>query len=463
MIRGPRSLRARLALVAAAATLVALAVAGMAIAGILERYVTGTIDARLDDRLVAYGAAVRDDGTLDAPLLARLAGGSDQPWRIVTPRARAGMTWLDPMAAAPAPAAREGPGPPKAPPPAPPPGRQPPPAGRAPPPPPGAGQPFDQRTSQGGVHGRWATIATAAGPAQVAVAVPRRAIQRPVEAALAPLLATLALLGGLLGAATLVQLRIGLRPLATITTMLAEVRAGRRRHVTVDPPTELLPLVERLNALIDDNEAQLARARGHVANLAHGLKTPLAALRLDLAGRDPDGRLAAQLDRAERQVRHHLGRARAASDGGAGTAPVAVAPTVADLVAALARIHADRGIAAQVSVADDLAVRCDAQDLAEILGNLIDNGWRWARGQVRIAAERRDADVRIAITDDGPGIAADSVPRALRPGVRLDEAGEGHGFGLPIARELAELHGGTLALSTAPGEGLTATVTLPAG
>jgi len=88
MIRAPRSLRGRLALVAAAATLVALAVAGVAIAGILDRYVTGTIDARLDDRLLAYGAAVREDGTLDAALLARLARESDQPWRIVTPRAR---------------------------------------------------------------------------------------------------------------------------------------------------------------------------------------------------------------------------------------------------------------------------------------------------------------------------------------------------------------------------------------
>jgi signal transduction histidine kinase len=273
----------------------------------------------------------------------------------------------------------------------------------------------------------------------------------------------LALLGGLLGVATLVQLRLGLRPLATIAAMLAEVRAGRRRHVTVDSPTELLPLVERLNALIDDNAAQLKQARGHVANLAHGLKTPLATLRLDLAGHDPDGRLAAQLDRAERQIRHHLGRARAASDGPAGADRIAVAPIVADLVAALARIHADRGIRSQVAVADDMAVRCDAQDLAEILGNLIDNGWRWARQAVRIRAERHDAAVRIAITDDGPGIAADAIPQALRPGVRLDEAGEGHGFGLPIARELAELHGGTLTLSTAPGGGLTATVTLPAG
>jgi signal transduction histidine kinase len=466
MIRVPRSLRGRLALVAAAATLVALAVAGVAIAGILDRYVTGTIDARLDDRLLAYGAAVREDGTLDTALLARLARESDQPWRIVTPRARAGMAWLDPLATGGTPPTPvvppEGFEPPKPPPP-PHPGRQPPPADRAPPPSPGAGHPFDQRTGTGGVHGRWATIPTAAGPARVAVAVPRRAITRPVEAALAPLLAMLALLGGLLGVATLVQLRLGLRPLATIAAMLAEVRAGRRRHVTVDSPTELLPLVERLNALIDDNAAQLKQARGHVANLAHGLKTPLATLRLDLAGHDPDGRLAAQLDRAERQIRHHLGRARAASDGPAGADRIAVAPIVADLVAALARIHADRGIRSQVAVADDMAVRCDAQDLAEILGNLIDNGWRWARQAVRITAERRDAAVRIAITDDGPGIAADAIPQALRPGVRLDEAGEGHGFGLPIARELAELHGGTLTLSTAPGGGLTATVTLPAG
>lgn len=453
----PRSLRGRLLAVAVATTALALALAGVAIAGILERYVIGTVDARLDDRLAAYGAAVRPDGTIDAPLVGRLTagGGAQDLWRIATPAMQAGSPLLDAGALADGPRHHDRMTPPSPPPPVP---------GAPPLPPPDPVRAFDARLANGQrVHGRWTSIPTTAGPAQVAVAVSRRVIDRPVDAALAPLLAMLALLGALLAAATLVQLRIGLRPLGTIGAMLAEVRAGHRRHVAVTEPTELLPLVDQLNALIDENADQLARARSHVANLAHGLKTPLAALRLDLAGHDADGRLAAQLDRAERQIRHHLGRARAASDAGAAGAAVPLAPVVADLVAALARIHADRMVVPRVAIDPALTVRCDAQDLAEILGNLIDNGWRWARTTIAIEAARDGAMLGIVIADDGPGIAADAIPRALRPGVRLDEAGEGHGFGLPIARELAELHGGELALGAATGGGLRVTVTLPAG
>ncbi|MFS0772677.1 sensor histidine kinase [Sphingomonas sp. 1P08PE] len=531
----PASIRGRLLVIAVATTLAALVVAGLGIAGLLERYVTGTVDTRLDDRLAVFSAAVTRAGAIDPALANRLdtIAARDGMWRIDAPHGTAGSTMTDgdpgisfaggqqlgPVATLAAgrhhpdrrdpdrdgrPArgpsgleyppgddarSRRGPGsggfgpPDEAERPSPPsPARLPPLAGRtvdggpgrddppaAPPPPPVADAglaptPFDARLADGTrVHGRWQRVPTDAGPALVAVAVPRWMIDQPVRQALTPLVVMLALVGALLAVATIVQLRVGLRPLDRLRLMLAEVRGGTRRRINLDVATELRPVVVELNALIDAQHAQLERARGHVANLAHGLKTPLAALRLDLPAHDPAGILTAQVDRIEGQVRHHLGRARAASIGDLATPPVALAPVVADLTDALSRIHADRGIACTPAVPPSLTVRCDRQDLEELLGNLLDNAWRHARTRVDLTATVTGRDATIAIADDGPGIPADRLADAVRPGRRLDEAGDGHGFGIPIARELVELHGGSLAMAGGEGGGLTVTIRLPAG
>jgi signal transduction histidine kinase len=220
-------------------------------------------------------------------------------------------------------------------------------------------------------------------------------------------------------------------------------------------------LVEELNGLIEANRTALEQARGHVANLAHGLKTPLAALRLDLAEGSTD-RLIPHVDRIDAQIRHHLGRARAASPAGIGRVLTPLAPHIDDLVEALSRIHADRAIRPIVAADADLKVQCDPQDLDEMIGNLLDNAWRWARTEVRITATAEGRMIAIEIADDGPGISEELLASAIEPGRRLDESGEGHGFGLSIARELAEWHGGRLILVNGKTGGLSATLRLPA-
>jgi signal transduction histidine kinase len=314
-----------------------------------------------------------------------------------------------------------------------------------------------------GLYLRTLVKQTDGGPVTITVAAPRAVVDRMRRAAVTPLLVSLAALGVFLLLATLLQLRIGLSPLARLKASLRDIRAGRVERIPGEQPVELRDVVGELNGLLDENEAALARARGHVANLAHSLKTPLATLNLKLAegGRDPDGELADLVAQIDRGIRHHLGRARAASPGAPGQPQVDLTMTVAELTRALGRIHAERNIAATVTIAPGLTVKCDPQDLDEMLGNLLDNAWKWARSRIEIAAAAAGADVRILIDDDGPGLSREAIEQALIPGQRLDERGDGHGFGLPIAKELAELHGGALALEASPLGGLRAVLVLP--
>jgi len=441
----PRSLSGRLLATAAVTIAIALAFAAAAIGHVLERFVMSGLDDRLDAQIAIVSRAVGPDGTLDATKVIDLPpfdqAGSGWAWEVVGPAGTlrsASLKGVDlPLPSDDGPPwhrdrdrVRERP------------------------------HPLEGTDASGlRIHYRIARLPTLRGDALVLAAGPRTIVDRPIRAAMLPLLLSVLLLGGFLALALVVQLRIGLRPLAKLRDRVAEVRTGRVRHITVDEPTELLPLVAELNALIDANEAAVARARGHVANLAHGLKTPLATLKLDLA--EGDGRLREQVERMERQIRHHLGRARAAEPGAA-AARVELTPHLNDLVAAMARIHADRDITPLVDLAPTLKVRCDAQDLDEMLGNLLDNAWRHARTRVRISARAADRMARIDIADDGPGMTPAQIAEITR-GHRLDERGEGHGFGLAISRELAELHGGTLELGVSAAGGLSVVLRLPGG
>lgn len=439
----PQSIRARLLLGAIVFTGIALLFATLSIGEVLERFVRRGLNERLDAQIALLARGVRPDGSIDRSLIEQIAPFTQHDrgwaWRIEG----AGQVISSKVLLRNDEARRRHPerdfrGPSR------------------------RDRPWSDATEQFQLR-TWRKQ-TSSGPVTITVAAPHAVIDRMRQAAVTPLLLSLAVLGIFLLGATLVQLRIGLRPLSRLRIALADVRAGRLKRIPADQPRELQDMVGELNGLLDENEAALARARGHVANLAHGLKTPLAtlSLRLNEAGRDPDGELADLVGQIDRAIRHHLGRARAASPGAPGQPQVNLAAAAAELVGVLGRIHAERGIAAEMAIAPDLTVKCDPQDLDEMLGNLLDNGWKWARTRIAIHAAAIGGGVEIRIDDDGVGLAGDVIERALIPGLRLDERGDGHGFGLPIARELAELHGGSLALAASPMGGLCATLSLPA-
>lgn len=449
----PRSLQGRMLLLSAVAILAALGIAGWAIAGVLERVVTEGIDRRLDAEIALMASVVDGDGRVDRAALAQRQGaldaGRDWLWRIEAPGGAIGST--DRFVPRPD-AARPGPrlpGPPS-----------PPPPGAAPLPDAGP-QGVDGTDASGArLHARRLVLTTRSGPVTLFAAAPRGVIARPLREALVPLLAALTILAGLLATATLVQLRLGLKPLARLRAQLAAIRAGEAERVEEDQPVELQGLAAELNALAADRAQALATARQSAANLAHALKTPVATLALRLRA-DAEG--AAQVERIDATIRHHLARARA---GVVDTrASTAVRPAVTDLVQAIGRLHGDRGLAITGDVRGDPVAAIEPQDFDELLGNLLDNAAQHARSMVQASASLDPGDARrlvLTVADDGPGIPEEERSRVTQAGVRLDERGEGHGFGLAIVRELASLHGGALTLDAREGGGLVAQVILPA-
>jgi signal transduction histidine kinase len=268
-------------------------------------------------------------------------------------------------------------------------------------------------------------------------------------------------------AAGVVQLALGLSPFNDLRKHLADVRDGRERTVTGDYPGEVQPLVDDLNALLDQREQAVRRAVAKAGDLAHGLKTPLAVIaqeasRAAAAGHaDLAASLNQQIERMRRQIDYHLAHARAAASGATLNARALVRESVDGLVRTLHRLHADRGLSIEATIPQDLAVRAQREDLDEMLGNLLDNACKWARRRVVAVAARDGAAVVIVVDDDGPGLAAEMRETVLQRGVRADEAAPGSGLGLAIVRDLAELYGGSIALSRSPLGGLRAALTLP--
>lgn len=312
------------------------------------------------------------------------------------------------------------------------------------------------------LHYRLKSVKVGAIDVFIAASAPRGAVLGPLREAMTTLGISLVLLGLALVLAIVLQIRLGLRPLERLREALVDVRTGRSERVSSRQPQEIRPVVEELNALLDQNTANLERARRHVANLAHGLKTPLATLAIatsEGSPRDP-AMLQPLVAQMERRIRHHLGRARMAALAGPVRMQTQIAPRLQDLGEVLGKIHSDRSVAFSLAVPADLTVACEPQDFDEMAGNLLDNAFMWARTSVSVHASRHDAIVHIVVDDDGPGLARAQREQVLRPGERLDEAAPGFGFGLSIVNELAELYGGSVALSDAPLGGLRATLGL---
>jgi signal transduction histidine kinase len=270
---------------------------------------------------------------------------------------------------------------------------------------------------------------------------------------------------------TIFQVRFGLAPLKRISDSIADIRSGRAERLVGEFPVEIAPLARETNALIDANHAIVERARTHVGNLAHAIKTPLSVIVNEAAahGRDPFAlKVLEQVDVMRDQVAHHLERARIAARLTIIGTVTEVAPVIEALRRTMEKIHRDRGIAIDVDASNQAKFRGERQDLEEMAGNLVDNACKWAESRVFIEVLVQpvgDADagptLRIIVDDDGRGLSAAERAQVSRRGQRLDESKPGSGLGLSIVVDLAALYGGSLTLGTAPIGGLRAELVLP--
>lgn len=285
---------------------------------------------------------------------------------------------------------------------------------------------------------------------------------------------TFGLLAVVLLLTTMFQVRFGLAPLKRISESLAAIRSGHAERLEGRFPVEIAPLARETNALIEANREIVERARTHVGNLAHALKTPLSVIVNEATARGDDPlavKVREQADVMRDQVQRHLERARIAARANVVGTVTDVAPVVNALARTMEKIHRDRAIAIDTEAPEDIRFRGEQQDLEEMVGNLVDNACKWANSRVSIEVlpERAEAaparaTFRVIIDDDGPGLTPSERERvqAARRGQRLDETKPGSGLGLSIVVDLAALYGGALTLGTAPIGGLRAELVLPA-
>jgi signal transduction histidine kinase len=277
------------------------------------------------------------------------------------------------------------------------------------------------------------------------------------------------MIGSLLVLAGLLLVAGALRKVDAVRTGVASLRSGTGKRLEGGDLAELEPLVRDMNALLDHRERVVRRALATAGDLAHGLKTPLAVVaqeaeRLETSDQSESAAtIAEQVERMRRQVEFHLARARTSASGAPYGTHVELRPAVERLVRTIGRLYADKGVAFAVDVPESCTVRCETQDLEEMLGNVLENACQWARAAVMIFASATPAGVEIIVDDDGPGIAPAIRDRVLQRGVRADEASPGSGLGLAIVSDLADLYGGAVTLDGAPRGGLRVRLVLPQG
>ncbi|NID15819.1 ATP-binding protein [Luteibacter yeojuensis] len=262
----------------------------------------------------------------------------------------------------------------------------------------------------------------------------------------------LAMLGMMLMLLQLFLLRWSLLPLRRVSSDLAHIERGTRDHLDGPYPVELTVLTRRLNAFIDSEREQRTRYRDTLADLAHSLKTPLAVIRSQLeTGGDAAnlrGDILDQVRRMDEIVAYQL--SRAATSGRRTIASVEpIAGHAEDLVQSLEKVYAAKNVLCEFEIEDGVTFPGEQGDLLELMGNLVENAFKWASHRVLLTARsvgkmRGRSGLELVVEDDGPGIADEKIEKILQRGVRGDERVQGHGIGLSIVQDIIKAYQGEL-------------------
>jgi signal transduction histidine kinase len=296
-------------------------------------------------------------------------------------------------------------------------------------------------------------------------------LRQEVQAFRHTLFTILSLLGAGLIAAVFFQVKFGLRPLKNMEASLNAIRKGQAERLDGDFPSEIQPVADEFNLLMQANTEVIERARTQVGNLAHALKTPLSVLTNEAqANTSPlASKVSEQTQIMRDQVSLYLDRARRAARAQTIGTSCDVEPILSALGRTIMRINRDRDVKIDVAVAPGLKFKGEAQDLEEMAGNLIDNAAKWSNKNVGVKAElvgdAGDAGrswLLMTVDDDGPGLPAEKRGDAVKRGKRLDESKPGSGLGLSIVTETAGMYGGNVVLGDAELGGLRVELKLPA-
>ena len=263
-------------------------------------------------------------------------------------------------------------------------------------------------------------------------------------------------LGVVLLIVDLILLRWSLTPLRRVANDLARVERGDEDRLEGDYPSELDGLTRSLNDFIVSERDQRARYRNTLADLAHSLKTPLAVVRSELENTASEralrGEVAEQVRRMDEIVAYQLSRAATAGHKTFAVA-IGIERLAEEIVGSLEKVHADRRVLCEFDIDPEARFYGEQGDLMELLGNLVENAFKWARHRVLLTVRRtgpigaRRRGLEIVLEDDGPGIPDDQVERMLERGQRGDERVQGHGIGLSIVRDIVRAYRGELVVS----------------
>ena len=244
-------------------------------------------------------------------------------------------------------------------------------------------------------------------------------------------------------------LRWGLAPLRQVGGELIKIESGHQEKIEQSYPEEIEQLTSNINQLIQQEREQKSRYRNALGDLAHSLKTPLAVLQSGLAKNKTDDSLQEQITRMNSIVEYQLQRAATAGSS-SNTGLLNVKNILNRMLESLQKVYSDKSIQLNISVSENTYFKGDEGDLMELLGNLLDNAYKWANTRIDVTAEQQGNKLCLRVMDDGPGIAPNQLANLLKRGVRADENVAGHGIGFSIVCNIVDAYHGELVIVKSP-------------
>jgi two-component system sensor histidine kinase PhoQ len=263
-----------------------------------------------------------------------------------------------------------------------------------------------------------------------------------------------------------------LKPLRQIESEISEVEEGKRQVLSDDFPTELTSVARNMNLLIGSERARSERYRNTLDNLAHSLKTPLAAIRAVLSEQQANNmteRVETEIERMNDIVRYQLRKPATIHTETLGVVSVPIGHELTRLVEGLSKVYRDKSPKIELDVTEGIRFHGERGDFLEVAGNLLDNACKWCKQRVRLTIRSLQpgnidsGGMRLTVEDDGPGIPEQAADTLLQRGTRLDESAPGHGIGLAIVKDIAASYGGevTIVNSDLGGAAITVTIAPP--